>query len=125
MHNRARLIVGSFLVKDLLIHWHEGAKWFWDHLVDADLANNTVGWQWIAGCGADASPFFRIFNPITQGQRFDPTGEYVRTWVPELKALPNQWLHCPWEAPEEIAKKAGVILGTTYPYPIVDLFRNL
>lgn len=120
MHNRARMIVGSFLVKDLLIDWREGAKWFWDTLVDADLANNTLGWQWVAGCGVDAAPYFRIFNPILQGEKFDKKGEYIRSWVPELNGLPNEWIHRPWEAPENILKKAGVELGKTYPYPIVD-----
>lgn len=120
MHNRVRMIVASFLVKDLLIRWQEGAKWFWDTLVDADLASNTLGWQWIAGCGADAVPYFRVFNPITQGDKFDVSGEYVRKWIPELQGLPDQWIHKPWEAPEEVLQQAGVILGETYPYPIVD-----
>ncbi len=120
MHNRLRMIVGSFLVKDLLISWLRGAEWFWDTLVDADLANNTLGWQWIGGCGADAAPYFRIFNPITQGEKFDPEGFFVRQWVPELTLLPNQWIHKPWETPPEVLKKCGIILGTTYPHPIVD-----
>lgn len=120
MHNRARMIVGSFLVKDLLIDWRSGARWFWETLVDADLANNTLGWQWVAGCGCDAAPFFRIFNPMTQGEKFDSQGEYVRRWVPELKNLPNKWIHRPWEAPEKILSEAGVVLGTNYPHPIVD-----
>lgn len=120
MHNRVRLIVSSFLVKHLLIPWQEGAKWFWDTLVDADLANNTMGWQWIAGCGADAAPYFRIFNPVTQSEKFDENGEYIRKWVPEVQALPSPWVHQPWEAPEEVLKQAGVILGVTYPYPLVD-----
>lgn len=120
MHNRVRMIVGSFLVKDLLITWHEGAKWFWDTLVDADLANNTLGWQWVGGCGADAAPYFRIFNPITQGEKFDPEGEYVRQWVPELANVPTKWIHKPWEAPPLILRQAGVTLGKEYPYPIVD-----
>jgi deoxyribodipyrimidine photo-lyase len=120
MHNRVRLIVGSFLVKDLLIPWQEGAKWFWNTLVDADLANNTMGWQWIAGCGADAAPYFRIFNPVTQGEKFDVTGNYVRTWVPEIAALPDKYLQKPWEAPEEVLRQAGITLGVTYPKPIVD-----
>ncbi len=96
MHNRVRMIVGSFLVKDLLISWNEGARWFWDTLVDADLAQNTLGWQWTAGCGADAAPYFRIFNPVTQGEKFDPHGEYVRRWCPELAAVPDRWIHQPW-----------------------------
>jgi deoxyribodipyrimidine photo-lyase len=120
MHNRVRLIVGSFLVKDLLIDWQEGARWFWDTLVDADLANNTLGWQWVAGCGADAAPYFRIFNPVSQGRKFDKTGEYVRRWVPEIRALPDAWIHCPWEAPAEILHQAGIELGKSYPKPIVD-----
>jgi deoxyribodipyrimidine photo-lyase len=120
MHNRVRMIVGSFLVKDLLISWNEGARWFWDTLVDADLANNTLGWQWVGGCGADAAPYFRIFNPITQGEKFDPEGHYVRKWVPELSQLPNKWIHRPWEAPELILRAAGIILGNTYPAPIID-----
>jgi len=120
MHNRVRLIVGSFLVKDLLIPWQEGEKWFWETLVDADLANNTLGWQWIAGCGADAAPYFRIFNPMTQGEKFDETGDYVRRWVPEIAALPNKYLQKPWEAPEDILRQAGITLGITYPKPMVD-----
>jgi deoxyribodipyrimidine photo-lyase len=120
MHNRVRMIVASFLVKDLLIPWQEGARWFWDTLVDADLANNTLGWQWTAGCGADAAPYFRIFNPVSQGQEFDPHGEYVRRWVPELGKLPSAWIHKPWQAPVDILADAGVKLGTTYPRPIVD-----
>ncbi len=120
MHNRVRMIVGSFLVKDLLIPWQEGAKWFWDTLVDADLANNTLGWQWIAGCGADAAPYFRIFNPITQGEKFDSQGEYVRTWIPEIKHLPNEWIHQPWEASPQVLRQAGITLGRDYPNPIVN-----
>ncbi|MBA3816878.1 MAG: deoxyribodipyrimidine photo-lyase [Parachlamydiaceae bacterium] len=120
MHNRVRMIVGSFLVKDLRITWLEGAKWFWDTLVDADLANNTLGWQWIGGCGADAAPYFRIFNPITQGEKFDPEGAYVRQWIPELTKLPNKWIHRPWEAPPLLLLEAGITLGNTYPYPLVD-----
>ena len=120
MHNRVRMVVASFLVKHLLIGWQEGAAWFWDTLVDADLANNTLGWQWVAGCGADAAPYFRIFNPVLQGLKFDPAGAYVRRWVPELAGLPNEWLHQPWKAPASILGEAGVNLGTTYPLPIVD-----
>lgn len=120
MHNRVRMVVGSFLVKDLLISWLEGARWFWDTLVDADLANNTLGWQWVGGCGADAAPYFRIFNPITQGEKFDPDAEYVRKWVPELAALPNEWIHKPWEAPSQVLRGAGITLGKDYPHPIVD-----
>ena len=121
MHNRVRMIVGSFLVKNLLLHWRHGERWFWDCLVDADLANNSASWQWIAGCGADAVPYFRIFNPVAQGQKFDPNGEYVRRFVPEISALPDAYLFCPWQASPEVRKTAGVILGETYPEPIVDL----
>jgi deoxyribodipyrimidine photo-lyase len=120
MHNRVRMIVASFLTKDLLVHWREGADWFWDTLVDADLANNTMGWQWAAGSGADAQPFFRIFNPVSQGERYDPDGVYVREWVPELSKLPDRYIHKPWEASESTLEKAGVVLGETYPEPIVD-----
>lgn len=120
MHNRVRMVVGSFLVKDLLISWTEGAKWFWDTLVDADLANNTLGWQWVGGCGADAAPYFRVFNPITQGEKFDSNGEYIRKWVPELAALPNKWIHKPWEAPPELLSLLGIKLGEDYPFPVVD-----
>jgi deoxyribodipyrimidine photo-lyase len=120
MHNRVRMIVASFLIKDLLINWTDGARWFWDTLVCADLASNTLGWQWVAGCGADAAPFFRIFNPITQGNKFDPDGVYVRRWIPELSRLPDDWIHHPWEAPEAVRRDAGVTLGEDYPYPIVD-----
>ncbi len=120
MHNRVRMIAASFLVKDLLIDWREGEAWFWDTLVDADLGNNAQNWQWIAGSGADASPFFRIFNPVTQGERFDKGGRYVRQWVPELAALPDKWLHAPWTAPAAVRAMAGVTLGRTYPHPIVD-----
>ncbi len=120
MHNRVRMIVASFLVKDLLIPWQEGARWFWDTLVDADLANNTLGWQWVTGCGADAAPYFRIFNPVSQGEKFDPNGDYVRRWVPELSKLPREWIHQPWQAPDEVLKKAGVVLGKNYPRPLVD-----
>lgn len=120
MHNRVRMLVASFLVKDLMLHWLEGARWFWDTLVDADLANNSFGWQWVAGCGADAAPYFRIFNPVTQGQRYDPEGHYVRQWIPELKLLSSRWIHCPWEAPKEALQKVGLVLGRDYPLPIVN-----
>ena len=120
MHNRVRMIVSSLLVKHLLQDWHEGAKWFWDTLVDADLASNTLGWQWSGGCGADAAPYFRIFNPITQGRKFDPNGEYVRRFVPELEKIPAQCIHEPWQAPESVLAAAGVELGKTYPKPIID-----
>ena len=121
MHNRVRMIVGSFLVKNLRLHWHHGERWFWDTLFDADLANNSASWQWIAGCGADAAPYFRIFNPVMQGQKFDPNGEYVRQYIPEISSLPNKYLFNPWEASDEILKKASIKLGSTYPFPIVDL----
>lgn len=120
MHNRVRMIVGSFLVKDLLIPWQAGARWFWDTLVDADLANNTLGWQWVGGCGADAAPYFRVFNPTLQGQKFDPKGLYVRRWVPELSGLADAYIHRPWEAPPLLLADAGVTLGKTYPHPRVD-----
>ncbi len=120
MHNRVRMVVASFLVKHLLIHWREGAQWFWDTLVDADLANNTLGWQWTSGCGADAAPYFRIFNPMTQGERFDPQARYVRRWVPELERLPDKWIHKPFLAPEGELSAAGVLLGGNYPKPLVD-----
>ncbi len=120
MHNRVRMVVGSFLVKHLLIPWQRGAEWFWDTLVDADLANNTLGWQWCAGCGADAAPYFRIFNPVLQGEKFDPEGEYVKRWVPELGGLPVRWIHKPWDAPADVLATAKVELGSTYPKPIVD-----
>ena len=121
MHNRLRMITGSFLVKNLLIHWHYGERWFWDCLVDADLASNSAGWQWIAGCGADAAPFFRIFNPVTQGQKFDPKGIYVRQYIPEIANLPNKYLFDPWNAPSNILEEANINLGSTYPLPLVDL----
>ena len=120
MHNRVRMIVASFLVKHLLLPWQEGAKWFWETLVDADLANNSLGWQWSAGSGADAAPYFRIFNPILQGEKFDPDGAYVRRWVPELARVPSAWIHKPWEAPPLTLAGAGVELGLHYPKPIVD-----
>jgi len=120
MHNRVRMIVGSFLVKDLLIDWRRGAEWFWDTLVDADLANNTLGWQWVAGCGADAAPYFRVFNPVSQGEKFDPQGDYVRRWVPELGGLPAKWIHKPFAAPPGVLKSAGVDIGGNYPAPVVS-----
>jgi len=120
MHNRVRMIVASFLIKDLLLDWRHGEAWFWDTLVDADLASNAASWQWVAGCGADAAPYFRVFNPSLQGAKFDPEGNYVRRWVPELAKLPNALLHAPWNArPIELAD-AGIIPGTTYPAPLVD-----
>jgi deoxyribodipyrimidine photo-lyase len=120
MHNRVRMVVASFLVKHLLIDWREGEKWFWDTLVDADAGSNPANWQWVAGCGADAAPYFRVFNPILQGEKFDPDGVYVRRWVPELTQLPNGVIHQPWSAtPLELAS-SGVVLGSTYPEPIID-----
>lgn len=116
-----RMIVGSFLVKNLMLHWHHGEDWFWDTLVDADLANNSASWQWIAGSGADAAPYFRIFNPVTQGQKFDTDGTYVRQYVPEIAKLPDKFLHNPWEAKDQILTEAGIELGKDYPEPIVDL----
>ncbi len=121
MHNRVRMIVGSFLVKNLLLDWRLGERWFWDCLLDADLANNSASWQWVAGCGADAAPYFRVFNPVTQGEKFDPDGEYIRHYIPELKNLPNRYLFSPWEAPAAILANAEVELGVNYPNPIVDL----
>ncbi len=121
MHNRARMIVASFLTKNLLVPWQEGARWFWDTLVDADLANNTLGWQWAAGCGADAAPYFRVFNPVLQGRKFDPRGAYLRRHLPELAGLPDEHLHAPWATPPAVLEAAGVRLGETYPRPLVDL----
>ncbi len=120
MHNRVRMVAASFLVKHLRISWRAGAAWFWDTLVDADLAANTLGWQWSAGCGADAAPYFRIFNPVLQGRKFDPDGVYVRRWVPELARLPVAYVHSPWEAPATVLAGAGVRLGGNYPRPVVD-----
>ena len=121
MHNRARMITASFLVKNQLVDWRLGQDWFWDCLVDADLASNSFGWQWVAGSGADAVPYFRIFNPVTQGKKFDPDGRYVRRYVPELRRLPDRYLHAPWEAPAEVLATAGITLGRDYPQPVVDL----
>ena len=119
-HNRVRMVTASFLIKHLMLDWREGEAWFWDTLVDADPASNAASWQWVAGSGADASPFFRIFNPITQGEKFDPNGDYVRRWVPELGKLPNKFIHKPWEAPQDLLEAADICLGETYPKPIVD-----
>jgi len=124
MHNRARMITGSFLVKNLLLDWRHGERWFRDCLVDADLANNSANWQWIAGCGADAAPYFRIFNPVLQGQRFDADGIYTRRFVPELRNLPNRFLFNPWTAPASVLENAGVRLGRDYPRPLVDLQKS-
>lgn len=120
MHNRVRMIAGSLLVKHLLHSWSHGARWFWDCLVDADLASNTLGWQWTGGCGADAAPYFRVFNPIIQGRKFDPDGDYVRRYVPELAKVPASDIHAPWEAGEDTLAESGVVLGKDYPRPIID-----
>ncbi len=120
MHNRVRMIVASFLTKDLGVHWRDGARWFWNTLVDADLGNNTLGWQWTAGCGADAAPYFRVFNPVLQSAKFDPQGHYLRRWLPELAALPAPALHAPWQAPPLVLAEAGVRLDVDYPAPLVD-----
>ena len=120
MHNRVRMIVSSLLVKHLLQDWREGARWFWDTLVDADLASNTLGWQWSGGCGADAAPYFRIFNPITQGKKFDPEGEYVKHWVPELSNVNQKYIHEPWEASKHELESFGLNLGIDYPKPIIE-----
>jgi deoxyribodipyrimidine photo-lyase len=121
MHNRVRMIAASFLVKNLLIDWREGERWFWDTLLDADLASNAASWQWVTGSGIDSQPFFRIFNPVTQGQTWDPAGAYVRRFVPELARLPDRYLHAPWTAPGPVLQQARITLGETYPRPIVDL----
>jgi deoxyribodipyrimidine photo-lyase len=121
MHNRVRMIVASFLIKHLLLPWQLGEAWFWDTLVDADLANNAANWQWVAGCGADAAPYFRIFNPVLQGRKFDADGDYVRHFVPELARLDKAHIHAPWQAPPDALAKSGVTLGKTYPNPIVGL----
>lgn len=121
MHNRLRMVVGSFLVKNLTLHWHHGQDWFWDCLFDADIANNSAGWQWIAGCGADAAPYFRIFNPILQAQKFDKDGAFIHQWVPELAKLPAPHCFQPWLAPKDILDQANVKLGENYPNPIIDL----
>lgn len=124
MHNRVRMICASLLTKNLLIPWQEGARWFWDTLVDADLAQNSLGWQWTAGCGADAAPYFRVFNPVLQGEKFDGDGAYTRRWVPELAKLPDKFLHRPWGAPSEIRRSAGLGLDSVYAKPIIDLGRS-
>ena len=120
MHNRIRMVVASFLIKHLQINWVTGEKWFWDCLVDGDLAVNAFNWQWVAGCGADAAPYFRIFNPVLQGEKFDKDGSYVRKWVPEIKALPDKYIHAPWTAPRDILLYHKIDLGKTYPHPIVE-----
>ena len=121
IHNRARMVAASFLVKQLLVPWQDGQAWFWETLVDADLANNAASWQWVAGCGVDAAPYFRIFNPVLQGKRYDSKGQYVRKWVPELDTLSNRWIHEPWAAPTAVMKSSGIILDRDYPSPIIEL----
>ncbi len=121
MHNRVRMIVASFLVKNMLVHWRHGEDWFWDCLVDADLANNSASWQWVAGSGADAAPYFRIFNPVLQSEKFDPDGEYLVRYCPELEGLPTKYRHKPWEAKAEMLEAAGIELGVDYPEPMLDL----
>ncbi|MBT1449667.1 DNA photolyase family protein [Glaciecola sp. XM2] len=121
MHNRVRMIVGSFLVKNLLIDWRDGERWFWDCLVDADSASNSAGWQWVAGTGADASPYFRVFNPVLQGEKFDKEGEYVKKYCPELSKMPKKYIHQPWAAPSDVLSQANITLGKEYPEPLVDL----
>ena len=121
MHNRVRMITASLLTKHLLVSWREGEAWFWDTLVDGDLATNSASWQWVAGTGTDSQPFFRIFNPVTQGRKFDPDGTYVRRWVPELARLSSRWLHAPWEAPAAELERAGIRLGHDYPKPVISL----
>jgi len=120
MHNRARMITASFLVKHLMIDWREGERWFIQNLIDGDLASNNGGWQWVAGTGTDAAPYFRIFSPILQGKKFDQNGGYIRRWVPELTNVPSQWIHTPWEMPAEVQRETGVIIGRDYPAPMVD-----
>jgi deoxyribodipyrimidine photo-lyase len=117
--NRARMVAASFLTKHLLIDWRAGEAWFWDTLTDADAANNAVSWQWVAGCGPDAAPYFRIFNPVLQGEKFDPDGDFVKTHCPELARLPARWIHRPWAAPSDVLKAAGVEIGGNWPAPIV------
>ena len=124
MHNRVRMIVASFLVKNLRIDWRQGQAWFWDTLVDADLANNSASWQWVAGCGADAAPYFRIFNPVLQAQKFDPDGDYIRKYVPEIAKLPDKYLAQPWTASDTMLNQSGIVPGETYPYPVVDLSQS-
>ena len=120
MHNRVRMIAASFLIKHLMVPWQIGEAWFWDTLVDADSANNAASWQWVAGSGADAAPYFRIFNPILQGEKFDPDGLYVKKYVPELAHLDARYIHKPWTAPALNLSAAGIILGKTYPHPLID-----
>ena len=120
MHNRVRMIAASFLIKHLMTDWRKGEDWFWDTLFDADPASNPASWQWVAGSGADAAPYFRIFNPILQGERFDPKGAYIRRFVPELSALPDDLIHKPWTAPPGLLAQCGIKLGRDYPLPLID-----
>ena len=124
MHNRLRMITGSFLVKNLLLHWHNGEHWFWDCLCDADYASNSASWQWVAGTGTDSAPYFRIFNPITQAKKFDPTGEYIKRFVPELKNIPTKYIFEPWLCPIDVSDSIGFKIGRDYPYPIVDIKQS-
>lgn len=124
MHNRLRMVTASFLVKNLHIHWKEGEQWFWNCLLDADEGSNVMNWQWVAGCGVDAAPYFRIFNPTLQGEKFDPEGLYTKKWVPELKDLPAAYLYKPWAAPQDLLREKAIVLGKTYPYPLVDFRRS-
>lgn len=120
MHNRVRMVTASFLIKNLMVDWRAGAAWFLERLVDADLASNSFNWQWVAGCGYDAAPYFRIFNPVLQSKKFDPEGAYIKHWVPELAKTPKKYLHEPWKASAEVLQEFGVVLGKTYPKPMVD-----
>ena len=124
MHNRVRMIVASFLTKNCAVPWQHGARWFWDTLVDADLASNSLGWQWTAGCGTDAAPYFRIFNPVRQGEQFDKAGDYVRRWIPQLAHVAQRWIHKPWQMPLSEQKSSNVIIGRDYPAPLVDLSES-
>ena len=120
MHNRVRMVTASFLCKHLLVDWRAGERWFWDTLVDADLANNACGWQWVAGSGCDAAPYFRIFNPVTQSEKFDPQGRFIRRYVPELGKVPDKFIHAPWSMKPADAEACSFRLGRDYPAPIVD-----
>ena len=124
MHNRVRMLVASFLTKNMLLSWRHGTHWFWDTLVDADLASNSFNWQWAAGCGADAAPYFRIFNPVTQSKKFDPNGSYIKRWIPELQRLPDRYIHEPWKTPMPVQINNNIVIGTHYPAPIVDLKKS-
>jgi deoxyribodipyrimidine photo-lyase len=121
VHNRARMLAASFLVKNLLVDWRWGERWYMQHLVDGDPAANNGGWQWVAGTGTDAAPYFRIFNPVTQGKKYDPQGDYIRRWIPELRSVPNRFIHTPWQMPTDLQRQTGCTIGKHYPAPIVDL----